>query len=38
MSITRDSIMILEAHSKYRKENKVGILALRRLPSVRLGN
>ena len=37
MSITRDNIMTLEAYSKYRKENKTEIMALRRLRSVRLG-
>ena len=37
MSITRDNIMTLEAYSKYRKENKAEIMALRQLRSVRLG-
>jgi hypothetical protein len=35
--ITRDSLMTLEAYSKYRKENKPAIIAHRRLRSVRLG-
>jgi hypothetical protein len=37
MSITRENIMTLEAYSKYRKENKAEIMALRRLRSVALG-
>lgn len=35
--ITRDSLMTLEAYSKYRRENKPAIMAHRRLRSVRLG-
>jgi hypothetical protein len=35
--ITRDSLMTLEAYSRYRKENKPAIMAHRRLRSVRLG-
>jgi hypothetical protein len=35
--ITRDSLMTLEAYSKYRKENKPAIIAHRKLRSVRLG-
>lgn len=35
--ITRDSLMTLEAYSKYRKENKAAVMAHRRLRSVRLG-
>lgn len=35
--ITRDSLMTLEAYSRYRKENKAAIMAHRRLRSVRLG-
>ncbi|MDO9112250.1 MAG: DUF3501 family protein [Polaromonas sp.] len=35
--ITRDSLMTLEAYSKYRKDNKAAIMAHRRLRSVRLG-
>jgi hypothetical protein len=35
--ITTDSLMTLEAYSKYRKENKAAIMAHRRLRSVRLG-
>ncbi|MDP3413693.1 MAG: DUF3501 family protein, partial [Polaromonas sp.] len=35
--ITPDSLMTLEAYSKYRKENKPAIMAHRRLRSVRLG-
>lgn len=35
--ITRDSLMTLEAYSKYRKENKGAIMAHRQLRSVRLG-
>lgn len=35
--ITRDSLMTLEAYSKYRKENKPTIMAHRKLRSVRLG-
>ena len=38
MSITRENIMTLEAYSKYRKENKAEIVALRRLRSVALGD
>jgi hypothetical protein len=38
MAITRDNIMTLEAYSKYRKENKAEIMAMRRLRSVALGN
>ncbi len=37
MAITRDNIMTLEAYSKYRKENKAEIMAMRRLRSVSLG-
>ena len=37
MSITRDNIMTLEAYSKYRKEHKADIMAVRRLRSVTLG-
>lgn len=37
MSITRENIMTLEAYSKYRKENKAEIMAVRRLRSVALG-
>jgi hypothetical protein len=36
-TITRDSLMTLEAYSKYRKENKLRISAHRRLRSVPLG-
>ena len=36
-NITADSLMTLEAYSKYRKENKVAIMAHRQLRSVRLG-
>ena len=36
-SITADSLMTLEAYSKYRKENKGAIMAHRQLRSVRLG-
>jgi hypothetical protein len=35
--ITRESLMSLEAYSKYRKEHKPAIMALRKLRSVRLG-
>lgn len=35
--ITPDSLMSLEAYSKYRKENKAAIMAHRQLRSVRLG-
>ena len=35
--ITADSLMTLEAYSKYRKENKGAIMAHRQLRSVRLG-
>ncbi|HSV52718.1 MAG TPA: DUF3501 family protein [Burkholderiaceae bacterium] len=35
--ITRDSLMTLEAYSKYRKENKAAIIAHRKLRSVALG-
>ena len=35
--ITRDSLMTLEAYSKYRKDNKSAIMAHRKLRSVRLG-
>jgi hypothetical protein len=35
--ITPDSLMTLEAYSKYRKDNKAAIMAHRRLRSVRLG-
>ena len=35
--ITRDSLMTLEAYSKYRKANKGAIMAHRKLRSVRLG-
>lgn len=37
MSITRENLMTLEAYSKYRKANKAGIIAHRRLRSVKLG-
>jgi hypothetical protein len=37
MAITRDSLMTLEAYSKYRKANKPQIIAHRRLRSVQLG-
>jgi hypothetical protein len=37
MTITRDSLMTLEAYSKYRKANKPQIIAHRRLRSVQLG-
>jgi hypothetical protein len=37
MPITRDSLMTLEAYSKYRKTNKPQIIAHRRLRSVQLG-
>lgn len=37
MTITPDSLMTLEAYSKYRRQNKSGIIALRRLRSVALG-
>jgi len=36
-TITADSLMTLEAYSKYRKENKAAIMAHRQLRSVRLG-
>ncbi|MFC5521492.1 DUF3501 family protein [Polaromonas jejuensis] len=35
--ITADSLMTLEAYSKYRKENKLAIMAHRQLRSVHLG-
>ena len=35
--ITRDSLMSLEAYSKYRKQHKAGIIAHRKLRSVGLG-
>ncbi len=35
--ITRESLMTLEAYSKYRRENKPAIMAHRKLRSVRLG-
>ncbi|WP_341912226.1 DUF3501 family protein [Polaromonas sp. YR568] len=35
--ITRDSLMTLEAYSRYRKDNKAAVMAHRRLRSVRLG-
>ena len=35
--ITRDSLMTLEAYTKYRKDNKPVIMAHRKLRSVRLG-
>jgi hypothetical protein len=35
--ITRDSLMTLEAYSKYRKEHKADIIAHRKLRSVHLG-
>jgi hypothetical protein len=35
--ITRDSLMTLEAYSKFRKANKAAIMAHRKLRSVRLG-
>src|SRR5689334_4851438 len=37
MSITKENLMTLEAYSKYRKANKAGIIAHRRLRSVKLG-
>jgi len=37
-TITADSLMTLEAYSKYRKENKAVIMAHRQLRSVRLGD
>jgi hypothetical protein len=37
MSITKESLMSLEAYSKYRKEKKPEIIAQRRLRSVQLG-
>jgi Protein of unknown function (DUF3501) len=37
MTITPDSLMTLEAYSKYRKANKAQIIARRRLRSVQLG-
>jgi hypothetical protein len=37
MAITLDSLMTLEAYSKYRKTHKAQIIAHRRLRSVRLG-
>ncbi|MGE5524422.1 MAG: DUF3501 family protein [Rhodospirillaceae bacterium] len=37
MIITPDSLMTLEAYSKYRKQHKAEIIALRRLRSVALG-
>ncbi|HWI15037.1 MAG TPA: DUF3501 family protein [Burkholderiales bacterium] len=37
MRITPDSLMTLEAYSKYRKQHKADIIALRRLRSVALG-
>ena len=37
MTITRDSLMTLEAYSKYRKAHKPQIIAHRRLRSVQLG-
>jgi hypothetical protein len=37
MTITRDSLMTLEAYSKYRKEHKSRIMAHRQLRSVTLG-
>ena len=37
MAITPDSLMTLEAYSRYRKSNKAQLIALRRLRSVRLG-
>jgi hypothetical protein len=36
-TITRESLMTLEAYSKYRKENKAAVMAHRKLRSVRLG-
>ena len=36
-TITRESLLSLEAYSKYRKENKPAIMAHRKLRSVRLG-
>jgi hypothetical protein len=35
--ITRDSLMTLEAYSKYRKQHKADVIAHRKLRSVRLG-
>jgi len=37
MTITRDSLMTLEAYAKFRKAEKLSIVAHRRLRSVRLG-
>jgi len=37
MTITPDNLMTLEAYSKYRKQHKADIIALRRLRSVALG-
>lgn len=37
MTITRDSLMTLEAYAKYRKEHRQRIVAHRRLRSVQLG-
>ncbi|CAG0991037.1 hypothetical protein MTYP_02285 [Methylophilaceae bacterium] len=37
MSITRENLMTLEAYSRYRKENKLGVIAHRRLRSVSIG-
>jgi len=37
MSISQDSLMGLEAYTKYRKEHKSAVMAHRRLRSVRLG-
>ncbi|MCM2252302.1 MAG: DUF3501 family protein [Ramlibacter sp.] len=36
-NITRDSLMTLEAYSKYRKEHKADIIAQRKLRSIALG-
>lgn len=38
MTITRDSLMTLEAYTKYRKEHKPAIMAHRKLRSVQLGD
>ena len=37
MSITRDSLMTLEAYTRYRKTHKAEVIARRRLRSVQLG-
>ena len=38
MTITRDSLMTLEAYTKYRKEHKPAIMAHRKLRSVQVGD